>query len=144
MQYLKQFIFGFVVILLIGSVCSCNFAPRMKALDAEISNYPGISYSDLRELINNNSVFLVDANERETYEEGHIPGAVNFSEADSKFDQELPQEKDELIVCYCGSEKCLAWLKAAKELSFLGYNNVKHFKAGIKGWKKLDSEIEKG
>ena len=144
MGNLRRFLIIFMAMLMIGLSYSCSIGKDSQALKAEIDKYPEVSFNDLNKLVNEGTVFLIDANERETYNDGHILGAVNFLAESSEFDQDLPQEKDKLVVCYCGSEKCLAWLDAAKELNSLGYTNVMHYKGGIKGWKKSGGEIEKG
>jgi rhodanese-related sulfurtransferase len=46
----------------------------------------------------------------------------------------LPEDKETLVIAYCGGPKCAAWCEAADWLAAKGYTNVKHYSAGIKGW----------
>ena len=98
------------------------------------SSYPLITKMELLERISKNSVFIVDVNSAESFKKVHIPGAIHFSSHEKQFESLLPAQKDALIVSYCGSEKCGAWMKAAQQACKLGYRNVRHFKPGIQGW----------
>src|SRR5215210_7559148 len=55
----------------------------------------------------------------------------------------LPQDKDALVVAYCGGPTCGAYAAAAKAAKELGYKNVKHLSAGISGWKEAGAPLEK-
>jgi rhodanese-related sulfurtransferase len=52
----------------------------------------------------------------------------------------LPEDKGTLVIPYCGSPKCAAWTEAADYVAKLGYTNIKHYSAGIKGWLAKQSE----
>ena len=47
------------------------------------------------------------------------------------------------MVAYCGGPKCGAYQAAAKAAKELGYKNVKHFSAGISGWKEAGEKTDK-
>jgi rhodanese-related sulfurtransferase len=49
-----------------------------------------------------------------------------------------------LIIAYCGSPKCGAYLQAAKAAEKLGYTNIKHMSAGIAGWNDAKLPTEPG
>ncbi len=89
-------------------------------------------------------VTLLDANGTESWQNGHIPGAVNFESTESKLSSALPKDKNALIVAYCGNPKCTAYQAAAKAAKKLGYTNIKHLSAGIAGWKDAGEKTEKG
>lgn len=85
---------------------------------------------------------LVDVLSEDSFEEGHIPGAINIpldrigAEAVEEFD------RDQDIVVYCGSEECGASPKAAEKLEDLGFTNVSDFEAGLEGWKQGGHGLE--
>ena len=104
------------------------------------ARFPEIKQDELVKAVQAKTVFLIDANGSESYAEAHIPGAVNFDKLEGKFAESLPQDKQALIVAYCGGPGCQAWCQAADKLEEMGYTNVRHFKGGIKGWKTAGLE----
>jgi rhodanese-related sulfurtransferase len=97
---------------------------------------PDIAHQDLVKAIEAKSVVLIDVNGSESYAKAHIPGAIDFQANKDKLVELLPEDKDSLIVAYCGGPKCGAWKKAAKVATEAGYTNVKHYSAGISGWQQ--------
>jgi len=87
---------------------------------------------------------LIDSRpKRKKYDKGHIPGAISIP--DSKFTKmtdQLPQEKNEMLVFYCGGFHCRLSHKSAKKAIELGYTNVKVFAAGFPAWKKAYASTE--
>jgi len=103
---------------------------------------PDISLADLKQAIADKAVTLLDCNGSASYAEGHIPGAINFATARAALAGKLPKEKSTLVVAYCGGPKCGAYKAGAQAATKLGYTNVKHFSAGIKGWKAAGEKVE--
>src|ERR1043165_7863085 len=83
---------------------------------------PDISIDDLKKAIESKKVVLIDANDSESWQKGHIPGAVHWDATKEKLASVLPKEKDALVVAYCGGPKCKAYQKAANAAKDLGYN----------------------
>ena len=85
------------------------------------------------------SVFL-DARKPEEYEEGHIPGALNFygNELDQYAPRIIPQltDKSQEIIAYCHGGDCDLSLQVAKTLKEQGYTQVKIFQEGWPAWTK--------
>ena len=106
--------------------------------------YPDISIPDLKSAVAAKTVTVIDANGSESWQKGHIPGAINFDGSGDKLAALLPQDKSALIVAYCGGPKCHAYEAAAKAAEKLGYTNVKHLSAGITGWTQAGEPTEKG
>jgi len=98
------------------------------------SHYPLISKSELKSAVEKKSAVIVDVNSEESFKKAHVPGAIHFGSHSKGFAKLLPQDKDALLVAYCGGPMCEAWKKAAEEACNLGYKNIRHFKEGIKGW----------
>ncbi len=102
-----------------------------------------ISTPELESKIENGEDFtLIDVLGADHFEEEHLPGAVNIpldqiaEEALDRFD------KDDDLVVYCASESCQASPKAAEKLESLGFENVKDYEPGIKGWKETGNPVE--
>ena len=106
------------------------------------SHVAEISFSELQPLVASQRVVLVDANGTESYQEGHIPGAIDLAAHTGDLASLLPADKDALIVAYCGGPQCGAWQKGATAVAALGYTEVKHFKGGISGWKEAQGAVE--
>ena len=105
--------------------------------------YPDLSIKELKKSIESKQVTVIDVNGTESYEKGHIPGAIDFEASEAKLASVLPKDKNALIVAYCGGPKCMAYKQAAKKAEELGYKNVKHLSAGISGWKEAGEKTNK-
>jgi len=101
-----------------------------------------ISHDDLVKAVKDKKVVLIDCNGSNSFKEGHIPGAVDF-DATKDLGKKLPADKNALVVAYCGNEHCPAYKEGAEAALKLGYTNVKHYAAGIAGWKKSGEATEK-
>jgi rhodanese-related sulfurtransferase len=111
---------------------------------AYAGEFPDISLTDLKAAISAKRVVLLDANGSESWQKGHIPGAIDFAANERKLASVLPKDKNALIVAYCAGPKCKAYQSAAKATEKLGYTNVKHFSGGISGWKDAKEATEAG
>ena len=103
-----------------------------------------ITLEKLLEMKANNEKFkLVEVLSEESYNEGHIPGAINipFSKLEELKDKYL--KKTDKIVVYCANYGCQASTRAARKLLKLGYNKTVDFKAGKRGWIHFGLELEK-
>ena len=83
-------------------------------------------------------VMIIDSRPyKPKYIKGHIPTAVSIP--DSQFDKltdQLPENKETLLIFYCGGLKCKLSHKSAYKAEALGYKNVKVFAEGFPGWMK--------
>jgi len=116
------------------------------ALIATVSyagEYADVSIKEVKALIESKKAVLIDVNGTDSYQEGRVPGALNFDAIKEKLASALPADKDTTIIAYCGSPKCKAYKQAAEAAEKLGYKNVKHMSAGIKGWKEAGEKLEK-
>jgi len=105
---------------------------------------PQIALDELKKIVETKGATIIDVNSLDSYNDGHIPGAVHFGSNEGKLASVLPADKGALLVAYCGGVKCTAWEFAAKEAKLAGYTNIKHFKGGIKGWKDAGLATDKG
>jgi rhodanese-related sulfurtransferase len=84
-------------------------------------------------------VMIIDSRPlKPKYVKGHIPMAVSmpYSQMDKMLDQ-LPENKDSLLIFYCGGLECKLSHKAAYKAEALGYTNIKVFAEGYPGWLKV-------
>ena len=108
------------------------------------AGYPDITVDALKAAMSSQKVVLIDANGTESWQSGHIPGAIDFAANKAHLASALPQDKDALVVAYCMNPQCAAYRNAAAAAKKLGYKNIKHLVAGIQGWKSAGEKIEKG
>jgi len=108
------------------------------------AEFPDITIPALKTAMTSQKVILLDANGTDSWQSGHIPGAIDFSAKQDDLATVLPQDKNVLVVAYCANPKCPAYRSAAAAAKKLGYKNIKHLVAGIQGWKSAGEKTEKG
>lgn len=95
---------------------------------AALTDIKMITKDDVRSMIADGNVMLIDARDADTYEAGHIEGAVNFASA------KLPADKNAKLIFYCAGVKCPAAGRAARKAMADGYKNVMVFHGGWAEW----------
>lgn len=102
-----------------------------------------ITRTELEELVERQSVVLVDALPAGYYDQAHLPGAINLigSEVSDRAPALLPN-KDAAIVTYCSNEACGNSGDVANRLEKLGYTNVRKYREGIQDWTDAGNPIE--
>jgi rhodanese-related sulfurtransferase len=113
------------------------------AASAYAGEFADITIADLKAAIAAKQVAVIDVNGTKSYNNGHVPGALNFEAVKDNLQASLPADKNTLIVAYCGGPRCKAYRKAAQAAQALGYTNVKHLPAGISGWKEAGEKTWK-
>ncbi len=116
-------------------------------------NYPLIATAELKALLESGEpILLVDTMPTaSSYNQGHIPGAVNFVfpkvvidewNADSMGDRTIAEyetllgtDKARKIVFYCGYVKCPRSHNGAVFAQELGYTNIFRYPGGIDAWR---------
>ena len=79
-----------------------------------------LTVTDLKGLIDRQeAIYVYDANERESYLAGHVPGA-QWIQYDAVTAAKLPKSKDARLVFYCYKPLCGASPLAAKDARALG------------------------
>lgn len=82
------------------------------------------------------NIVIVDTAAAPVWEDEHIPGAVNFPYSkDIKAPVPLPRDKTLVIYCACKDHEDST--DVARQLSLLGYRNVKVLKGGWFKWLDL-------
>jgi len=125
-------------------------------------DYDLITTSELKQLIDDGAdLLIVDTMPRQqSYRKAHIPQAVQFlfpkqlmEEWDSDltggqtredFAKLLGEDKEKLIVIYCGFVKCGRSHNGALWARDLGYTNVRRYPGGIYAWKGAGHATEAG
>lgn len=96
---------------------------------------------ELKEMIKNNAVRVLDVRDREDYDKGHIPTAVSMprNEMDTRHNE---LSKDELYVVYCYNQQCHLGACACRFLAVNDYHAI-HLDGGFDVWKNdFNFEVE--
>lgn len=121
------------------SVTSNQLLSKVKAEIAEVS---AAQVQD--DLTENKPVHIVDVREREEVTDGYIPGAELIPRGflELNIEEDVTMDRDANIVLYCagGNRSALA----TRDLTFMGYNNVKSMIGGFKGWKDAGYSFDQG
>ena len=118
-------------------------ATTIIASSAYAGEFPDISIADLKKAIADKKVTIIDVMGSASYKKGHVPSAIDFAAVKASFAKSLPDDKNALVVAYCGGPSCSAYKSAANAAEKLGYKNIKHMSAGISGWLKAGEKTEK-
>lgn len=113
------------------------------AVTLHAGEYPDISITELKTAIAEKKVTVIDVNGSDSFNAGHIPGAIDFQSQKAALASKLPSDKGALVVAYCGGPTCGAYAAGARAAQELGYTNIKHLSAGISGWKDAGAPLEK-
>jgi rhodanese-related sulfurtransferase len=116
------------------------------AAAAAVNAHPAsvLSLSEVRAFMDGKeSVYIYDANDRESYLKGHIPGA-KWVQYNAVTAAELPPAKDARLIFYCYNSQCGASEQAAARAMALGFRNVWRMPEGIQGWRAAKMPIVAG
>lgn len=88
--------------------------------------------AELKELIDNDKIVVIDVREKEDFDEGHIPSAISIprKELDSRLD-ELSKENTHVVYCY--NTQCHLAACACRLLALNGFTCME-LCGGYKSW----------
>jgi rhodanese-related sulfurtransferase len=101
-----------------------------------------VTLSELRGLLRDGDVTVLDVRPREEYEAGHIPGALSLpvAELEGRL-RELPKAKE--VIAYCRGPYCVYSLEAVQLLRKHGYR-ARRADEGLPEWRLGGLPIEAG
>ena len=121
------------------SVTSNQLLNMVKAEIAEVS-----AAQVQEDLKAGKAIHIVDVREREEVNDGYIPDAEMIPRGflELNIEEDVTMDRDAEIVLYCagGNRSALA----ARDLTFMGYTNVKSMIGGFKGWKDAGYSFDQG
>lgn len=102
-----------------------------------------VEFPEVYEIWNHQEAIFVDARSTVNYKRGHIPGAINLPiNRIIPYLKMLPTDKETPIITYCGNIYCPNAHQLMEVLLERGYQNVRFFPRGIKGWQALGYPLE--
>jgi rhodanese-related sulfurtransferase len=87
------------------------------------------------------NLVIVDTSAPPVWEEEHIPGAIDFP-YNANIKAPVPLPRDKMLVIYCACKDHEDSGDVARQLSLLGYRNVKVLKGGWFKWVDLKYKTE--
>jgi rhodanese-related sulfurtransferase len=105
-----------------------------------------IDREELKNKIDRREPFvLLETLSPEHFQHVHLPGARNAPpDRIRDLAPVLIRDKDTEVVTYCAGPTCNASTEAARELTALGYRNVRHYPGGKQEWAGAGLPIERG
>jgi rhodanese-related sulfurtransferase len=105
-----------------------------------------IERNELKSKIDRHEPFvLLETLSPEHFRNAHLPGARNAPpERVNELAPVLIPSKQTEVVTYCSGPTCHASAEAARELSALGYTNVRHYAGGKQDWMSARMPVERG
>jgi len=128
--------FSLIATLIALSACATTSTSNGK------STYSMVDVATAKTLHDRDALF-VDVRNKGSFDQGHIPGAVNI-EINKFNDNTLAKvgKKDQEIVFYCFGTYCNASNKASSLARAWGYQKVYYFMKGFPGWWNAGYPIE--
>lgn len=125
--FLAALLLGLSLVVLAGSLLGGAFA------DSGAASYQKITQEQAKEMMDTQTVLVLDVREQSEYDDGHIPGAVLLpvGQIDQETAAALIPAKDAVVLVYCRSGNRSK--TAAQALAQLGYTAVYEF-GGINSW----------
>lgn len=104
-----------------------------------------ITRDELKQLVDDGEITVVEALPAMHFEQQHIPGAINIphDDVDAQAPNLLP-DKGAAIVTYCANTPCKNSGVAAAKLEKLGYTNVREYVEGKDDWVAAGLPTEPG
>lgn len=103
-----------------------------------------IDRKQLKRMIDEDAVVVVEVLDKTNFNKFHLPGAINVPLGDtfeSDIQRAVPATTTPVVV-YCMDENCDASPEAARKMEDLGYQRVYDYAAGKKDWMDAGLRIE--
>ena len=130
----KYIVFSFSLLALIGVGCSSQ--PQQE----EPNTYIDVSPAEAQELIDSNpDIVIIDVSPH--YDNGHLPGAVNYYLGDGSLDAAIPtldSTKTYLVYCHVDSVA----IAGAQKLIDAGFENVYRLEGNYGAWVDAGYPVE--
>lgn len=99
-----------------------------------------VSFTELRRLMREDGVTVIDVRPRDEYEAGHIPGAISMPVPELKRRMgELPKARE--VIAYCRGPYCVYSLEAVTQLRKQGFR-ARRAEEGLPDWRARRLPVE--
>lgn len=106
----------------------------------DTSTYTDVSPAEAKKLIDDNPDLIV-LDVSPFYDQGHLPGAVNYPVGDGSLDEAIPTlDKNGKYLVYCHSDSVS--IQAARKLVDAGFKNVYRLEGNYRAWVDAGYDVE--
>jgi rhodanese-related sulfurtransferase len=128
------------VTLALSSVLS---AEALAEEEQAIRNVPRVTIDELKVLMSQNAVLILDVRDPDSFAKGRIPGAVNVDYTQVPKQAEKFAGEKRTIVAYCACANEMTAARASVDLAAKGVPGAKALKGGWDEWVQRGEKIEK-
>ncbi len=108
-----------------------------------IRSVPRITIDELKSLMDQKAVVVLDVRDPASFEKGRIPGAININYTDIMGHAERFAGETRTIVAYCACVNEMTAARAAVDLAARGVPGAKALKGGWDEWVSRGEKIER-
>ena len=108
-----------------------------------IRNVPRITIDELKALMEQNAVLVIDVRDPESFAKGRIPGSVNVDCTQILKQAETFAGEKRTIVAYCACANEMTAARASVDLAAKGIPGAKALKGGWDEWVQRGEKIER-
>ncbi|MDN5864380.1 MAG: rhodanese-like domain-containing protein [Gammaproteobacteria bacterium] len=110
---------------------------------ARLMGLKTVSPRKLHQMMQDQSITVMDVNSHQSWANAHVPGAGNL-DPDFYRESDLPEDKAAMLVFYCSNPMCNKAPRAARRAKKMGYSDAHVMSAGIIGWAAAKLPTETG
>lgn len=112
----------------------------LDSLDIELNTADVINYDELKTLVGDDNVQIIDVRGATEYQENHIPGADNIFVGNiADHLDEVDRDKQLVVHCQTGTRTTVAYSILRRN----GFENIKFYGGGIVDWKANEAKNKK-
>ena len=108
-----------------------------------VRNVPRVSIDELKALMQQNAVLVLDVRNADEFASGHIPGAINLNYTRVTAEGGRFKGESRTIVAYCACANEMTAARAAVDLAALGIPGAKALQGGWDEWLARGEKVEK-
>ena len=101
-----------------------------------------ISTEELKQILLDGKVPVIDVRPEKEYAFSHIPGSINIFETKVEEMMKATPDKSFGPVLYCNGPHCHKTSRVAESLSRQGYTNIKKYQLGLPVWRAFGNTAE--
>ena len=141
---MKRLVLFGVILLVLALVIGCNGQETTITEQDNMKNptgYIDVSPEEAKELIDNNpDLIIIDVSP--AYDDGHLPGAVNYYLGDGSLDEVIPTlDKDKEYLVYCHVDSVA--IQGVQKLIDAGFKTVYRLEGNYSAWVNAGYPVEK-
>ena len=140
---MAQFAAKALAILVVAGLIQASSFIALAKEEQAIRNVPRITVDELKVLMEQKSVLVIDVRDPESFAKGRIPGSVNvdYTQVLRQADRFAGEQRTIVAYCACANEMTAA--RAAVDLAATGVPGAKALKGGWDEWVQRGERIER-